>query len=291
MNLKAEDLCKSYPGKGMVLKNIDFELTEGIYGLLGPNGAGKTTLMNLLTTGMRQERGMITYDGKEISKMGKSYRQKIGYAPQQQWMYEDFRAVEYMHYFAALKGVPVREQKKRVEELLDWMNLSGVKNHKIRTFSGGMKQRLLLAQAMLNNPEILILDEPTAGLDPKERIRIRNLISEKSGRCIVLLATHVVQDVECIAKKILLLHKGELVRNDTPAALIRELDGMVYTVLASQEEAHRLQEQCMVSNMGWSGDGLEVRIIGESPVSLERRRVAVPSIEDVYLYHAGTENI
>lgn len=289
MNLKGERLSKSYPGKGKVLKDISFELTEGIYGLLGPNGAGKSTLINLLITNLKQEEGVITYNGKEIGQMGEDYRKRIGYAPQQQWMYEDFRAVEYMHYFAALKGVPRREQKSRTEELLKWMNLSDVQNYKIKTFSGGMKQRLLLAQSMLNDPEILILDEPTAGLDPKERIRIRNLISEKSGRCIVLLATHVVQDVECIAKEILLLCKGELLRMDTPAALIRELDGLVYTVSASPQEARCLQEQCVVSNVTWNIDGLEVRLIGESPVSPDRRRAVTPTLEDVYLHYMGRD--
>ena len=288
MELAVQNINKSYSEK-KVLNNMSFILKEGIYGLLGPNGAGKTTLMNILTTNLDQDAGNVLYNGREIKSMGWRYRAKIGYAPQQQWMYEEFRAIEYLHYFAALKGIQRKKQKERVEEVLKKMNLLEVKNHKIKTFSGGMKQRLLLAQAMLNHPKILILDEPTAGLDPKERIRIRNLISESSKDSIVILATHVVSDVECIAKKILLLKQGELLKMDSPENLIKSLEGHVYTVVTSEEEAKNLQNICMVSNVHVSSGGFYVRIVGESPISLEKRQMVQPTLEDVYLYWMGED--
>lgn len=288
MELAVQNINKSYSEK-KVLNNMSFILKEGIYGLLGPNGAGKTTLMNILTTNLDQDAGNVLYNGREIKSMGWRYRAKIGYAPQQQWMYEEFRAIEYLHYFAALKGIQRKKQKERVEEVLKKMNLLEVKNHKIKTFSGGMKQRLLLAQAMLNHPKILILDEPTAGLDPKERIRIRNLISESSKDSIVILATHVVSDVECIAKKILLLKQGELLKMDSPENLIKSLEGHVYTAITSEEEAKNLQNICMVSNVHVSSGGFYVRIVGESPISLEKRQMVQPTLEDVYLYWMGED--
>lgn len=287
MELLIHNVCKSYPQKGMVLKDLNISLSVGVYGLLGPNGAGKTTLMNLLTTNLKTDQGEILLDGKEINAMGRSYRELIGYAPQMQWMYEDFCAAEYLHYFSALKGIPRKDQKPRVEKLLEQVNLLNVKNHKIHTFSGGMKQRLLLAQAMLNNPAILILDEPTAGLDPKERINIRNLVSKCAKNCLVILATHVVQDVECIANRILLMKAGKFIRTDTPEGLIEEIRGKVYTVRTTEQTMSYLQSECMISNIHTSVGGYILRIVGESPVPMNKRKFVMPTLEDVYLYWMG----
>lgn len=284
MELSVRNIEKSYPGKGTVLHDISFRLTNGIYGLLGPNGAGKTTIMNILTANLSPDFGQVLYQGQEIGKMGKKYLRKIGYAPQQQWMYEDLRAIEYLYYFAVLKGLPKDIQKKRARELLETVNLQEAAYQKIRTLSGGMKQRLLLAQALLNDPELIILDEPTAGLDPQERIRIRNLISKVSRDCIVLIATHVVQDVECIAKEILLMKQGSLIKMDTPDSLIREIDGEVYQVIATDRGAQALQETAAVSNIHAVSGGYQVRIVGKSRVPLQKRRYVSPTLEDVYLY-------
>lgn len=284
MKLTVEKLTKSYAGKGRALDEVSFELTAGIYGLLGPNGAGKTTLMNLLTRNLYADSGNVRWNGKKIEVLGKEYLSMIGYAPQQQWMYEDFKAVEYLHYFAALKGIPKKEQKERIAALLKRTNLQDNAHQKVRTLSGGMKQRLLLAQAMLNVPKILILDEPTAGLDPQERIRIRSLISETSKDCIVLLATHVVSDVECISREIMMLRQGKLIQKAPPQELIADLDGKVYTVRTSEKQAKYLERQCLVSNVNMAERGFEVRIVGESSVPLRFRHYVTPTLEDVYLY-------
>ena len=259
-------------------------MREGIYGLLGPNGAGKTTLMNIMTANLQPDGGCVMYNGEDIKKQGKQYRASLGYAPQQQWLYDDFRVTEYLHYMASLKNVPRREQRTRIDELLEQMNLEYARHQKIKTLSGGMKQRLLIAQALLNDPEVLLLDEPTAGLDPKERIRIRNLISESAQKRIVMIATHVVQDVECISNEILLMRSGKLIAMDWPENLIQELEGLVYTVRATKQGVTRLQQCALISNVYLAAGGFEVRVIGDSPVPKQKRRMETPTLEDVYLY-------
>ena len=222
--LELKNLKKSY-GKKVALKDFSYSFENGIYGLLGANGAGKSTLMNLITDNVKRDSGEILYDGKEILGMGSSYRELLGYMPQQQGFYENFSARMFLYYMAELKGIRKKEAKKQIEDLLVLVNLSDVADKKIGGFSGGMKQRVLLVQALLGNPKILILDEPTAGLDPKERVNFRNYIHKLSENKIILLATHVVSDVETIADRILVMKDGELVADDSPKELIAEIDG------------------------------------------------------------------
>lgn len=206
--LEIKGITKVYK-KGAVkaLDNFSVTLTPGVYGLLGPNGAGKSTLMNIITDNLNADGGEVVYDGENIKKLGKDYRAVLGYMPQQQGLYDDFTLNRFLWYMAALKGLKKKEAKEKITQLLETVNLTDAAHKKLGSFSGGMKQRALIAQALLNNPEILILDEPTAGLDPKERIRIRNFISEIAEDKIVLISTHVVSDIEFIAKEIILLKK------------------------------------------------------------------------------------
>lgn len=222
--LQVKNLKKSY-GSRVALKDFSYTFEDGIYGMLGANGAGKSTLMNLLTDNVKRDSGNILYDGKEILSMGSAYRELIGYMPQQQGFYENFSARMFLFYMAELKGIKKKEAKKQIEELLSIVNLESVADKKIGGFSGGMKQRVLLAQALLGKPRILILDEPTAGLDPKERVNFRNYIHRLSENKIILLATHVVGDVETVADKILIMKDGELVANDNPQKLVESVNG------------------------------------------------------------------
>lgn len=217
--LEIKELTKRY-GKFTVLDGLSLVLEHGVYGLLGANGAGKTTFLNLITDNITRTSGEILYNGSEIKNLGKSFRKKIGYTPQLQGMYENFTARNFLHYIGALKGMRHKDCKKQTEENLGLVALDKVSHKYLNSFSGGMRQRVLLAAALLDNPEILILDEPTSGLDPEERIRIRTHIAEISTVRTILLATHVVSDIECIAQKVILLSHGKLISFDSPQALI-----------------------------------------------------------------------
>ncbi len=222
MELVITNLTKSY-GNTVALNDFSIIFEPGIYGILGANGAGKSTLMNLISDNIKRDSGSITFDGKEILEMGRDFRKVLGYMPQQQGIYDKMTAVSFVSYMARLKGLKGKEMHTQVEETLKLCNLWSVKNKAVGQFSGGMKQRVLLAQALLGDPKVLILDEPTAGLDPKERVRIRTFIQELSKNKIVLLATHIVSDIESIADMVLLMKKGSLLKMDTPANLIASL--------------------------------------------------------------------
>lgn len=222
--LELKKVCKAYGDKS-VLKDFNYIFENGIYGLLGANGAGKSTLMNLITDNVKRNSGGIFYDGKEILDMGSFYRELIGYMPQQQGFYENFSARMFLYYMAELKGIKKREAKNQIGKVLSLINLSDVADKKISSFSGGMKQRVLLAQALLGNPKVLILDEPTAGLDPKERVNFRNYIQKLSEDKIILIATHVVSDVETIADRILVMKEGMLVADNSPEKLVALVEG------------------------------------------------------------------
>lgn len=220
--IEIKKLTKKY-GDFTALDGIDLTLENGVYGILGANGAGKSTFLNLLTDNIKRTSGEILYNGKEILSLGARFRKKIGYTPQLQGMYEDFTAGQFLRYVGALKGMKRGKIKQQSGELLKLVGLDYNAHQKLGSFSGGMRQRTLLAAAMLDDPEILILDEPTAGLDPEERIRLRNHIAEISADRTVILATHVISDIECIAQKVILLKSGKLLRFASPAELINEI--------------------------------------------------------------------
>ncbi len=222
--LEIKNLRKTYK-KNVALKDFNYTFDNGIYGLLGANGAGKSTLMNLITDNIKRTSGEILYDGKDILSLGAKFRDLVGYMPQQQGFYENFSPRMFCYYMSELKGMKRRDAKVQIDKLLRLVNLNHVADEKIGGFSGGMKQRTLLAQALLGSPKILILDEPTAGLDPKERINLRNYIHRLSKDKIILLATHVVSDVESIADHILILKSGELIADDAPQELIAQCGG------------------------------------------------------------------
>ncbi len=224
MELEIIDLTKKY-GEKVALNGFSYVFTPGIYGILGANGAGKSTLMNLITDNVKRTGGQILWDGQDILKLGRSFRALLGYMPQQQGMYNDFSARAFLRYMADIKQIPRKKARAQIEELLNVVGLKDVAHKKLGGFSGGMRQRVLLAQALLGEPRILILDEPTAGLDPKERLRLRQYISDLAEDRIVFLTTHIVSDIESIANDVLLMKDGTLVKHGTPEALIAEVGG------------------------------------------------------------------
>lgn len=285
MELEIKNLSKTYK-KGTVKALDDFSvtLTPGVYGLLGPNGAGKSTLMNIITDNLNADSGEVLYDGEDIKKLGKDYRSLLGYMPQQQGLYDDFTLNRFLWYMAALKGLKKKEAKAKIASLLETVNLKGAAHKKLGAFSGGMKQRALIAQALLNDPKILILDEPTAGLDPKERIRIRNFISEIAENKIVLISTHVVSDIEFIAKEIVLLKSGKLVSHNTCNNLTKEIENKVFEVEINREELKYFQENYRVSNLFHDDDKIIVRIVTDIPLENHKIQSVKPTLEDLYLY-------
>ena len=233
MEVKFNDLTKKF-GNFTAVDHLTMTMTNGVYGLLGVNGAGKTTMMRMLCTLLKPTSGSITCNGKDIFEMDSEYRNLLGYLPQDFGFYPEFTVQDYLMYIASLKGVRPAVAKKRVKELISKVGLSKVANRKMKKLSGGMKRRAGIAQAMLNNPAILVLDEPTAGLDPNERIRFRNLISELSEERLVLLSTHIVSDIEYIANQIWLMKDGKLVRSGTSDELIRTMPVDVWELLGVQ---------------------------------------------------------
>ncbi len=283
MKISFQNVSKQYKGR-YALKDFTTKLTEGVYGLLGANGAGKTTLINIFMGILGSDGGTILIDGQDAKTLGKDFLSKIGYMPQYPIFYRDFTVMDFLLYMCALKGIPAGKGKKRALELLDIVNLSEAKNKKIGALSGGMRQRVGIVQAMLGDPEILILDEPTAGLDPSERIRFRNLISKFAQGRTILLATHIVSDVECIAKEIIILKEGSLITQGTADTLEQNIYGKVWEVTANAEDAARFGRQYYVSNMKQQGENFSVRIVSDMLPAANAVKVS-PNLEDVFLYY------
>ncbi|MBR3045836.1 MAG: ATP-binding cassette domain-containing protein [Oscillospiraceae bacterium] len=285
--LEIRSLTKQY-GDFRALSDVSFTLEPGVTGLLGANGAGKSTLMKLMTDHMPRTKGEILWNGKDILKMGRKWRELVGYTPQLQGVYDDFTAKRFLYYMGALKGMKKKEIREETDKMLEAVNLTHAAHKKIGTFSGGMRQRVLLASSMLGKPQVLILDEPTAGLDPEERIRIRNDIAELARDRIVLLATHVVSDIACIAKQVLLIRSGKVIAFDTPQNLLANAEGKIGEFSGTYEEIRALQEKYPNGEIAQHRDGFVLRI-AEDPLPENCRPVFDNlTLEDVcHLYLKG----
>ena len=286
--LVVDSVNKSY-GKKQVLFDLSFTFERGVYGLLGPNGAGKSTLLQIMTGNLKCEKGQVLYKGKDIRRFSKAYFHDLGYVPQVQGMYEMFTAFQFLSYMAGLKGIPRRKIAREEKRVLEVAGLTEEAGQKLSTYSGGMKQRILIAQALLGNPKVLILDEPTAGLDPKERIRIRNFISRLSEKRTVIFATHVVSDVESIAKEIILLGDGRIQGCGSTKELCASLEGKVFSCETEGGRLEELEKRGLVSNIQELSDGkIMVRMIGEKKRLESEKGVtfteAAPNLQEVYLY-------
>lgn len=285
MKLILDNLTKDF-GDFTAVDHINLSMTNGVYGLLGVNGAGKTTLMRMLCTLLKPTSGNIYCNGKDIFKMDSEYRNLLGYLPQDFGFYPEFTVKDYLLYISAIKGIRPVVAKKRTNELIGKVGLTKVADKKLKKLSGGMKRRAGIAQAMLNNPKILILDEPTAGLDPNERIRFRNLISGLSEERMVLLSTHIVSDVEYIANKILLMKDGTIVNEGTLDEIINSMPEKVWVCPVPQSMVSEMTKKYKISNMKTNQHEVELRIISaEKPC--ETAVYAPPTLEDVFLYYFG----
>lgn len=287
MELLIDRLTKQY-GKKIAVDCVSASFQPGLYGLLGANGAGKTTLMRMLCAVLESTSGEVLLDKREVTAMGADYRNILGYLPQEFGYYPSYTAVDFLLYIAALKGIPRNIAKKRVAELLEVVGLETVAGKRLKTFSGGMKQRVGIAQALLNQPKILILDEPTAGLDPKERVRFRNLLADYAGDKIVILSTHIVSDIEAIADKVLLMKKGRFILQGTIPELIQKADGKVWELTVFPEEARKWQNESVVANLRHEGDQVVLRILSDT-IPDGRAVPCEASLEDMYLYYFGEE--
>ncbi len=282
MELSVDRLTKQY-GRKLAVDCVSTVLKPGVYGLLGENGAGKTTLMRMICAILESTSGEVFLDGREVTSLGADYRDLLGYLPQDFGYYPNYTAQEFLLYMAALKGIPRSMARKRTKELLEVVGLNDAAAKKLKTFSGGMKQRVGIAQALLNQPKILILDEPTAGLDPKERVRFRNLISDYAAGRIVILSTHIVSDIEAIADEVLLMKKGELVLQGTVSGLTKQAEGKVWELAVSPAEAKIWQEKAAVANLRHEGEQVVLRILSDSKPA-EEAVSCEAALEDLYLY-------
>lgn len=287
MELQLQHLRKHY-GTKTAVNNVSTILTPGVYGLLGANGAGKTTLMRMICGVLKPTSGKICLNGKSIDELGEQYYSHLGYMPQDFGFYPDFTAREFMRYMAAVKGLGAKEAKSRTEELLKLVNLTDKADQKIKSFSGGMKQRLGIAQAELNSPDILILDEPTAGLDPKERVRFRNLISDFAKEKIVILSTHIVSDVSYIADTILMMKDGTFLLQEPMATVTDSINGKVWELLVDDREAAEYSNRFSVVNLHHENGKVRLRMIHDTAPTADAITVP-PSLEDLFLYHFGEE--
>ena len=286
MELQLIDLTKKY-GSFTALARVNITFTEGIYGILGANGAGKSTMMNLLTDNISRTDGKILFDGVDILKLGRDFRRILGYMPQEQGCYAHMTAATFLSYMADLKSIPKKRARAEIEKLLQITNLYDVRHKKLGGYSGGMKQRVLLAQALLGDPKIVILDEPTAGLDPKERIRIRNFISSLSSGRIILLATHIVSDIESISDQIIMMKRGRVVGVDTPENLTDSVADKVKETVCRPDELESVRERYRVGNVFRRGGETWVRVVGDELPDGGRFVPDHLSLEDVYLYYLG----
>jgi ABC-2 type transport system ATP-binding protein len=275
------NLSKAYKGV-QALKDFNLKLFPGILGLLGPNGAGKSTLMRMLATITKPTEGIILWNGRDVVKDPEVLRSVLGYLPQDFGVYPNLSAQEFLEYMAAIKGMSGKKARQKISELLDLVNLREAARRPLGGYSGGMRQRVGIAQALLNDPQLLIVDEPTVGLDPEERVRFRNLLSDLAGERIIILSTHIVSDVEATATDIAIIHKGQLKARALPEQLLKQMEGSVWEWMTTSQELPTLKQQFLVSGTIRRMDGVEVRAVSEARPCPDAQPVT-PNLEDVYL--------
>lgn len=288
--LEIVNLTKSYKYKN-ANENINLVLESGVYGLLGPNGAGKTTLMKQIATLKRPTSGKILYNGKDINTLDENYRAVVGYLPQDFDAYKNFSAKDFLLYICALKGMDKSMAKEKTDKLLKLVGLYEVRNKAISKFSGGMKRRVGIAQALLNDPKILILDEPTAGLDPQERARFRNLLSQIGKETIVILSTHIISDIESVAKETIMIKDGKVLLQGTHKEILDDMKGKVYSIKAKDEsEVYAIQNNYKVVNVQRGVEDIELRVISENSITGFNAKSIEPRFEDVYMFYFDLED-
>ncbi|CEQ20756.1 ABC transporter ATP-binding protein [[Clostridium] sordellii] len=290
MELTLKNITKVFKDK-IAVNDFNVTLTSGVYGLLGPNGAGKTSLMRIIADVSNATSGEVYLNGKSKTELGADYRDVLGYLPQDVGFYKSFTAQKFLEYVATLKGIDKEKASIKIDKLLKFVNLEKDRKRKIGKFSGGMKQRLGIAQALLNDPKILILDEPTAGLDPNERIRFKNLIAEISRDKIVILSTHIVSDVEFIANEILIMRDGELVEKATPVEILNSIRGKVHSLKIKEDLLHKVQSKFKVSNIIRDHEHIMVRVVGDESPLIDGIEVIdeLPNLEDLFLYYFDSD--
>ena len=286
MAMNIQNVSKQYNNGHWGLRDFSLELGPGVLGLLGPNGAGKSTLMRILATITKATSGSVTWNGKDIARSPDELRAVLGYLPQDFGVYPNLTAIEFLEYMAAIKGMDAKSAQRRIDELLQVVNLIEAARRPLGGYSGGMKQRVGIAQALLNDPQLLIVDEPTVGLDPEERVRFRNLLSDLSGERIVILSTHIVSDVEATATHIVLIDQGKLLCESSPEDLLRQLENKVWEWTVSSDELVLLKQRHIVSGTIRRSDGVQVRVVSENKPEATARNVS-PNLEDAYLYFIG----
>ena len=282
MKLTIDHVSKRYGASTLALQDFSLDLSSGVLGLLGPNGAGKTTLMSILATITRPTSGNIKWNGADLAANPNAIRSVLGYLPQDFGVYPNLNAVEFLEYLAAVKGLDAAEARRRIDELLVLVNLTEVRRRPLGGYSGGMRQRIGIAQALLNDPKLLIVDEPTAGLDPEERVRFRNLLSDLSGDRIVILSTHIVSDVEATATDIALIAQGRLVAHAAPENLLRAVEGRVWEWVVASSDLASARQQYLIGNTTRRSDGVHVRLLSSQPPA--GANAVAPTLEDAYLF-------
>jgi ABC-2 type transport system ATP-binding protein len=282
LKLVIEKVSKRYGRGAWALHDFSLELGTGVLGLLGPNGAGKTTLMSILATITRATQGRVLWNGTDVASNPDALRAVLGYLPQDFGVYPNLNAIEFLEYLAAVKGLDAATSKRRIDELLNLVNLTDVRKRPLGGYSGGMKQRVGIAQALLNDPQLLIVDEPTAGLDPEERVRFRNLLSELSGERIVILSTHIVSDVEATATDIALISQGTLVAHASPEELLQKVEGKVWEWVLPSAELNAARQRYIISSTTRRGDGVHARVLANAPP--DGAQSIAPNLEDAYLH-------
>jgi ABC-type multidrug transport system ATPase subunit len=290
MQLLIDRVTKHYKRKRWALREFSLRLGPGVIGLLGPNGAGKSTLMRILATVSTPTEGHVTWNGVDAAADPDAIRRTLGYLPQDFGVYPHLTPVEFLGYLAAAKGLSLAHARQRIDELLVLVNLTEVASQPLGGFSGGMRQRVGIAQALLNDPRLVIVDEPTAGLDPEERARFRDLLTDLSGDRIVLLSTHIVSDVEAAATSIALIAGGQLIRHAAPETLLRDVDGRVWECVVGSDEVELIRREWLVTGTVRRGDGVHVRIVSSEPPRPDARSLA-PTLEDVYLEAIGAHRL